>query len=94
MNCLICRETVLASAWHNLRGGVIFMAESRKGTKKGRNTGIGEKILRKPGKEKCDGNRKMTFLSHGKPENLKISAENGKLILKSCGKPENTPKRQ
>ncbi len=28
-------------------------------------------------KNKCARNRKMTFLSHGKPENLKISVENG-----------------
>ena len=40
-------------------------------------------FLRKTGKEKCAGNWKMTFLSHGKPENLKISAENGKQILKN-----------
>ncbi len=35
-------------------------------------------------KKKCIGNWKMTFLSHGKPENLKISAENGKLFLKTA----------
>ncbi len=60
------------------------MAERRKSTKKWRKTGKWEKILRKTGKEKCAGNRKMKFLSHGKPENLKISAENGELIFKTA----------
>ena len=31
----------------------------------------------------CAGNRKMTFLSHGKPEDFKISVENGNLFFKS-----------
>ncbi len=47
-------------------------------------TGKREKILRKPGREPCAGNRKMTFLSRGKPENFKITAENGKLILQTA----------
>ena len=40
------------------------------------------KKWRKTGKEKCGRNRKMTFLSHRKPENLKISAENCLLKLR------------
>ncbi len=51
-------------------------------------------------KKKCAGNRKMTYLSHGKPENLKKSVENGKLFLKtektmpkSGGKLENRGKK-
>ncbi len=44
--------------------------------------GKAQKKWQKTGKEKCAGNRKMTFLSHGKPENLKIFAENGKLFLR------------
>ncbi len=42
------------------------------------------KRWRKTRREKCGVNRKMTFLSHGKPENFKISAENGKQILKTA----------
>ena len=51
------------------------MAERQKSTKKWRKTGKWGKILRKTGKEKCVGNFKMTFLSHGKPDNLKIFAK-------------------
>ncbi len=61
------------------------MAERRKkAPKMRRKTGKGENFLQKTGEEKCAGNRKMTFLSHEKPENLKIFAENGKLILKTA----------
>ncbi len=35
-------------------------------------------------KKKCAGDREMTFLSHRKPKNLKIFAENGKLFLKTA----------
>ncbi len=84
-------------------GALYLWRKGGKAQKKWRKTGKGGKILRKTGKEKCGGNRKMTFLGHGKPENLKISAENGKLSFKTaetgkwCWKAaENrkTPKRQ
>ena len=62
----------------------MYGRKAEKCKKKCRKTGKGEKILRKPGKRKCGGNWKMTFLSHGKPENLRISAENEKLSFKTA----------
>ena len=67
-----------------LRGGVIFMAEMRKSTKKVAENRKKGKNSAENRKKKCAGNRKMTFLSHGKPENLKIFAENGKLFFKAA----------
>ena len=67
-----------------LRGGVIFMAERRKSTKKVAENRKKGKNSAENRKKKCAGNRKMTFLSHGKPENLKIFAENGKLFFKAA----------
>ncbi len=86
-----------------MRGHYIYGGKAEKHKKKWRKTGKWEKILRKTGKKKCAGNRKMTFLSHGKLENLKIFAKNGKLFFKPaetgkhfCKAAENwkTPKRQ
>ncbi len=63
--------------------GVLYLWwKAGKAPKKWRKTGEGKKNLRKTGKEKCARNRKVIFLSHGKPENFKISAENRKLIFK------------
>ncbi len=59
------------------------MAERRKPPKKWLKTGKGQNNLRKTGKENSDGNRKKSFSSHGKPENLKIFVETGKLFLKA-----------
>ena len=56
------------------RGGVIFMAERRKSPKK----------VAENWKKECAGNRKIVFLSHGKPEKMKLSAKNGKLFLKTA----------
>ena len=65
-----------------MRGCVIFMAERRKSPKK-----VAEN--RKKGKNSVENRKKMcagkmTFLSHGKPEKLEISAENGKLFFKTA----------
>ena len=65
-------------------GALYLWRKGGKAKKKLRKTGKRGKILRKTGKEKSDGNRKMTFLSHGKLENLKISAENGKQFFKTA----------
>ena len=64
------------------RGRYIYGRKAEKHKKSGGKPENGEKNLRKTGKRKCAGNRKMTFLSHGKPENLKIFVENGKLFFK------------
>ena len=58
------------------------MAERRKSPRKWRKTRKGQNNLRKTGKGNSDGNRKKPFSSHGKPENLKIFVETGKLFLK------------
>ena len=60
------------------------MAERRKRPKKVAENRKKENNSAENRKKKCAGNRKMTFLSHGKPEKLKISAENGKLFLKTA----------
>ncbi len=59
------------------------MAERRKTPKKVAENWKKEKKSTGNLKKKCAENRKMTFLSHGKPEKLKISGENGKLFLKT-----------
>ena len=69
------------------------MAERRKSPKKWRKTGKGQNNLRKTGKGNSDGNRKKPFSSHGKPENLKIFVETGKLFLK-VAENRKSPKRQ
>ncbi len=58
------------------------MAERRKSPKKVAENRKKEKNSAEYRKKKCAGNRKMTFLSDGKPEKFKIAAENGKLFLK------------
>ncbi len=75
------------------------MAERRKSPKKWRKTGKGQNNLRKTGKGNSVGNRKQPFSSHGKPVNLKIFVETGKLFLKveendklGCRKPEKPKK--
>ncbi len=65
-----------------LRGLGILLAESRKSLKKIMETGKAKKVLRKTGKNICAGNRKMPFLSHGKPEKFENMAETGKHNLK------------
>ena len=54
------------------------MAERRKSPKKVAENRKKEKNSSANRKKKCAGNRKMAFLSHGKPEKFKIAAENGK----------------
>ena len=56
------------------------MAERRKSPEKVAEIPKSQNNLRKTGKGKSDGNRKKPFSSHGKPENLKITAETGKLF--------------
>ena len=67
-----------------VREGVIFMADRRKSPKKVAENRKKGKNSAENRKKKCVGNRKMTFLSHGKPEKLNISAEKGKLFLKTA----------
>ncbi len=68
-NC--CLGVVLICHSNN-RGGVRYMAERRKRTKKVAKSGKSQNNLRKTGKGKSDGNRKRPFSSHEKPENFKI----------------------
>ncbi len=56
------------------------MAERRKSPKKLAEIRKSQNNLRKTGKGKSDGNWKNLFSSHGKPENLKIIVETGKLF--------------
>ena len=60
------------------------MAERRKGPKKVAEKWEKDKKSAENRKKNCAGNRKMTFLSHGKPEKSKICAENGKLFMKTA----------
>ena len=62
----------------------MYVGKAEKHKKCGRKPEKGKKNMRKTGKEKCARNHKMTFLSHGKLENFKISAEVGKLCLKTA----------
>ncbi len=78
------KQSDLTLASFHYRGCVIIMVESRKTHKKVKeNRNKGNNSMENHGnygKEKCPGNRKMTFLSHGKPENGKIDAESGMLF--------------
>ncbi len=58
------------------------MAERRKSPKKVAENRKRPKYPVENRKENSDGNRKKPFSSHGKPENLKIFVETGKLFLK------------
>ena len=63
------------------RGHYIYGGKAEKPQKSGGKPEKGKKPAEN-WKKKYAGNRKMTFLSHRKPEKWKISAENGKLFLK------------
>ena len=60
------------------------MAERRKSPEKVAETRKKEKNSAENRNNKCAGNRKTPFLSHGEPENFKIAAENRKLFLKTA----------
>ena len=60
----------------------MYGRKAEKPQKSGGKPEKGKKNSAENRKKKCAGNRKMTFLSHGKPEKFKSAAENGKLFLK------------